>query len=91
MARHRCVCVLQTPYSPNLAIADFYLFGRLKQELFGRALDNEENVFDTITEILSELPKYQVKSVFVHWKERCEWVADHNGKFYPNWLNTKLL
>jgi hypothetical protein len=67
-----------------LAIADFDVFGRLKQQLSGRTLDSEENVLETITEILSELPKDQMKSAFVHWKERCQWVADRNRGFDPN-------
>jgi hypothetical protein len=70
---------------------DFDLFGRLKQKLSGRTLESEENVLDTITEILRELPKDDVTRALVHWKERCQWVADHNGEFYPNMLNTKLL
>jgi hypothetical protein len=73
-----------------LAIADFYLFGRLKQQFSGRTLDNEENVLETITKILNEPPQEEVKSVFVHWKERCQWVADHNGEFDPNQLKAKL-
>jgi hypothetical protein len=44
-----------------LAIADFHPFGWLKQRLSGRTLDNEENLPETITEILSELPKHEVK------------------------------
>jgi hypothetical protein len=71
-------------FSPDLAIAGFYLFGRLKRQLSGRILDNEENLLETITETLSELPKDEVQSAFVHWKERYQWVADHNGEFYPN-------
>jgi hypothetical protein len=39
-----------------LAIADFDLFDRLKQQLSGRTLDSEENVLKTVTEILSERP-----------------------------------
>jgi hypothetical protein len=31
MASHRCVRVPHPPYSPHVAIADFYLFGRLQQ------------------------------------------------------------
>jgi hypothetical protein len=49
------------PDSPDLAIADFSLFGRLKQQLSGRTLEIEENVLETITEILGELPKIEVK------------------------------
>jgi hypothetical protein len=49
------------PYSPDLAIADFYLFGRFKQQLSGRTLDNEENMPETIIEMLNTLPKDKVK------------------------------
>jgi hypothetical protein len=78
-------------YSRDLAIADFYLFGRLKQQLSERTLDSEEKVFETITEILRELPKDEMKNVLVHWKERTQWVLDDNGEFYPNQLSAKLL
>jgi hypothetical protein len=67
-----------------MVIADYDLFGRSKQQVSGKTLDCEENRLETITEILSELPKDEVKSVLVHWKERCQWVGYHNGEFYPN-------
>jgi hypothetical protein len=60
------------PYSPDLAIADSYRFVRLKQQLSERILDSEEEVPETIIEILSERPKDEVKRAFVHWKERCQ-------------------
>jgi hypothetical protein len=71
--------VFPTPYSPDLAIADFYLFGRSKEQLSGRTLGKQENMLETVTEILSERPKDEVKNALMHWKERCQWVADHNG------------
>jgi hypothetical protein len=61
-----------TPYLPDLTIADFYLFGRLKQQLFGRTLDSDENVLETITAILSERPKNETKKASVQRKERCQ-------------------
>jgi hypothetical protein len=45
------------PYSPALAIADFCPFVWLKQQLSKRTLDSEENVLETISDIMSELPK----------------------------------
>jgi hypothetical protein len=53
-------------------------------------LDNEENVLETITEILSELLKDEVNA-FLHWKKRCAWVPDDHGGVYPNQLNAKPL
>jgi hypothetical protein len=57
MARHRCVWAPGPPYLPDLAIVDFCLFGRLKRQLSGRTLDNEQNVLETITEVLIGLLK----------------------------------
>jgi hypothetical protein len=56
----------------------------VKEQLSGKILDNEKNVLETTTEILSESAKDEVKSAFVHWKEGCQWMADHNRRFYPN-------
>jgi hypothetical protein len=91
MASHRSVLVPHPPYSRDLAIADFYLFGRLKQQLSGGTLDSERNVLETVTEALRVLPKDVVKSAFLHSKERCQWVTDQNGESYPNSPNAQLL
>jgi hypothetical protein len=40
-------------------------------------------MLETITETLNELLQDEAKSAFVHWKEKCQWAADHNGEFYP--------
>jgi hypothetical protein len=58
--------VFPSPCSPDQAITHFYLFGRLKQPFSEKTLDSEKNVFETITEILSELPKDELKSAFAH-------------------------
>jgi hypothetical protein len=67
-----------------LAIEEFYLFSRLTQRLSGKTLDNEENVLEMITEILSEPPKDEVQSAFLHWAERSQWIADNKGEWPPN-------
>jgi hypothetical protein len=45
-------------------MTDFHLFGRLQQQLSGRTLDSEQNVAETVTEILNALPKNKMKSAF---------------------------
>jgi hypothetical protein len=52
-----------------LDIADFYLFGRLKQQLYGRILDSDQNVPETITEIPKELPTDGMKNAFCTGRE----------------------
>jgi hypothetical protein len=48
---------------PDVPITSFYLFGQLKQ-LSRRTPDSEQNVLDTVAEILNELPKGEVKIAF---------------------------
>jgi hypothetical protein len=91
MASRRCVRVSHPPYSTDLAVADFCPFAWLKQQLSGRALDSEQNVHERATEVLSGRPNDEVKNALLHWKERCQWVADHNGEFHPNYPNAQLL
>jgi hypothetical protein len=48
-----------------MAITDFSLFGRSKQQLSGRTLDSEENVLETTAESLRKPLKDDVKTAFV--------------------------
>jgi hypothetical protein len=81
------VSVFHIPIFPDLIIADFDLFRWSKQQLSGRIVDSQQNLLETVTEILNELPKNEVKLYFLHWKKRCHWAADHNREFYPRELN----
>jgi hypothetical protein len=47
MASHPGCRVSHPTYSPDSAIADFYLFGLLNQQLSRRALHHEQNVLET--------------------------------------------
>jgi hypothetical protein len=53
-------------------------------------LDSEQNELGTVVKILSASPKTEVKSAFLHWKERCHWVADDHGDLYPRSPNTQI-
>jgi hypothetical protein len=64
MASHLCICVVPPLHSPEFAIADFYLFGRFKQQFTRRALDSEQNVFETVAEVLSGQRKMKEKVDF---------------------------
>jgi hypothetical protein len=64
MVSQWCVRLLYPPYSPDLAIADLYMFGRLKQQLSGRTLDSEQNVLETVTEILGVTETRSEKCIF---------------------------
>jgi hypothetical protein len=75
MSRLRCRRVPHPPYSPDLAICDFYLFGRIKERLAGVTAIDENDLRNEITAILGEISDEEKMRAFDHWIERCEWVA----------------
>jgi transposase len=54
------------PYSPDLALSDFWLFGHVKTSLVGQAFDEPEQLLEAITEFLNEIQLPEVVAVFSH-------------------------
>jgi hypothetical protein len=48
------ILVLQTPYSPDLAPRDFFLFGYLKQHLKGKHFTREDQVTAAVREVFGK-------------------------------------
>jgi hypothetical protein len=47
-------------------------------------MDSEHDVPKMAIESLGDLLKEEVKSAFLHWKERYPCVADYHDDFHPN-------
>jgi hypothetical protein len=45
------------PYSPDLALSDFYLFGHVKRYLTGHTFDNADDLFGAVQRILEGIEK----------------------------------
>jgi histone-lysine N-methyltransferase SETMAR len=69
-------------YSPDLAPSDFYLLGKIKGRLVGKAIRDENDLLEQIIEILNEIPKDELMSVFNSWIRRVETVIERNGDYY---------
>lgn len=69
------------PYSPDLAPSDFFLFGYLKKLLEGEEFDSEIELFDRVTEILKEISKSVLKSVYDEWMNRLLIVQESKGNY----------
>jgi hypothetical protein len=68
------------PYSPDLAPADFFLFSKLKKELAGHTMTQEE--FKKEWEgVLMGVSKDNFAKAFVRWYERCEKYIRINGSY----------
>jgi hypothetical protein len=63
------------PYSPDLALSDFFLFGHIRHCLQGIAFLSRGEFFAVIHEILGAIPRPTLEDVFRHWMERPERVS----------------
>ena len=61
-----------TPYSPNLAPCDFFLFPSLKTNLQGIRFETSEALLKKSEAILKILTKNGLHHVFEEWQQRCK-------------------
>jgi hypothetical protein len=65
---------VQTPYSPDLAPSDFWLFGHVKTSLVGKTLDAPEDLLGAVTEFSEEIQPSRREIAFSHWIGSVRWV-----------------
>ena len=70
------------PYSPDLAPSDFFLFGYVKGKLTGKEFAERNEIYESIIEILHEIPHETLIKVYEEWEHRCLWVHEHEGRYY---------
>jgi hypothetical protein len=71
--------ILHSPYSSDLALSDFWLFGRIKTALAGAKFDGPEKLVNAITEFLNTISVEELRAVFDEWVERVRWVPENEG------------
>jgi hypothetical protein len=68
----RCKRIPLTIYLPDLAIAGFYIFRKIKEELRIQQACSEEEAVEVVTDILRRILHPELKSAFDHWVYRCD-------------------
>jgi transposase len=69
------------PYSPDLAPADFYLFGHVKGRLKGQIVESREDLFEAIIEILRSIPMEKLMEAFLECERRLQRYIDIDGEY----------
>jgi hypothetical protein len=72
LAKHGTAQMQQSPYPPDLAPCDFFLFPRLKKDLKGHGFEATENIKRNSPKTLSDIPKKEFAKYFQQWQKR--WV-----------------
>jgi hypothetical protein len=78
---HSLQRVPHPPYSLDLALPDFHLFGYVKHQLQGHEFTEGTQFVSAISEILNQIPTDTLIDVFDDWMKRRQRCIDINGKY----------
>jgi hypothetical protein len=67
------------PYSPDLALSDFFLFGYVKGKLVGYRAETPSEL--RVRVILAEIPQEILNAVFLEWMERLQNCVQVDGEY----------
>ena len=78
LAKKNIHALPHTPYSPDLAPCDFYLFPKLKGHHFGTM----ENIQKIVTDELHTLTENDFRYCYVQWKKRWNHCVTSHGSYF---------
>ena len=82
LAKFGVTTLPHTPYNPDLAPPDFFLFPRVKRELKGHRFDCIEAVQVATTKALSSIPETDFQQAFDEWQTRRTKCIDAGGTYF---------
>jgi predicted acetyltransferase len=68
-----------TPYSPDLAPCEFFLFPKMKLKLKGRRFDNIEEIQAESQRVFDTLTEKQIQEAFQKWRRRWDRCLHREG------------
>ncbi len=80
LAAHGVQVIRHPPYSPDLAPADFFLFGRVKEKLTGLTLD-QNTIKKTWEGVTRSIASDEFATAFRRWYERCQKCVEIGGDY----------
>jgi hypothetical protein len=70
-----------SPYSPDLAPSDFFLFGYVKGKFMGYRAETPSELLVRIRVILAEIPRETLNAVFLEWMDRLQKYVQVDGEY----------
>ena len=71
-----------SPYSPNLAPCDFFLFSKLKGILKGTRFQGVEDIKASVTRLLKTITKEEFSQCFKAWSKKMEKCIKANWEYF---------
>ena len=72
------------PYSPDLALCDFEIFGKLKNELRGKRFKDRESVLQDVQKALQKLYSGGLQNGYKKWVKRCKMCISAKGEYFED-------
>jgi hypothetical protein len=69
------------PYSPDLALCDFFIFPKIKSVLKGTRFESVDAVNAKATQLLKSITQDDLQHYFQQWKIRMERCRDRGGDY----------
>ena len=82
LAKHQTSIVPHSPYYPDLAPADFFLFPKLKTTLKGRRFQTIEEIGEKAIIELRAIKESAFQEAFQQWKKRRERCIGSRGDYF---------
>ena len=82
LAKQDTIVVLQSPYSPDLAPADFFLFPELKFTFNGRRFQTIEEIKENSLQDIRAIPQNTFQDAFQNWKKRWERCINSRREYF---------
>ena len=82
LAKNNTHLVRQTPYSPEMAPCDFWLFLKLKIPLKRTRFQEREDIKRNTTAELNSIPKDALLKCFEQWQKRWEKYVHHQEDYF---------
>jgi hypothetical protein len=80
-----------SPYSPDSAPSDFFLFGYVKGKLMGYRTETQSELFVRTRVILAEIPRETLTAVFLEWMERLQKCVQADGEYVGRAKRTQYI
>ena len=81
LAKYGTAQLQHQPYSPDLALCDFFLFPRLKKVLKGHRFEATEDIKRNSTKTLLDIPKEEFAKCFQQWQKCWAKSVDAEGNY----------
>jgi hypothetical protein len=72
------------PYSPDLALCDFFLFPKIKLKLKGRRFDTIEEIQAESQRVLDTLTEKDFQEAFQKWRRRWHRCLHAGGNYFED-------